>query len=76
MAEQPFCKRQVVGSTPPPGSTVPVLPGRHGSQRRSSLGYAEGNLSVKSVGGINSLNAFVLAQPPDAKQWQSSGTLP
>lgn len=50
--------------------------GRHGSQRRSSLGYAEGNLSVKSVGGINSLNAFVLAQPPDAKQWQSSGTLP
>ena len=50
--------------------------GRHGSQRRSSLGYAEGSLSVKSVGGINSLNAFVLAQPPDAKQWQSSGTLP
>ena len=50
--------------------------GRHGSQRRSSLGYAEGNLSVKSVGGINSLNAFVLAQHPDAKQWQSSGTLP
>lgn len=48
MAEQPFCKRQVVGSTPPPGSTVPVLPGRHGSQRRSSLGYAEGSLSVKS----------------------------
>ena len=53
-------------------------PGRHGSQRRSSLGYAEGSLSVKtkSVGSINSLNAFVLAQPPDAKQWQSSGTLP
>ena len=76
MAEQPFCKRQVVGSSPTSGSTVPVLPGRHGSQRRSSLGYAEGNLSVKSVGGINSLNAFVLAQPPDAKQWQSSGTLP
>lgn len=67
MAEQPFCKRQVVGSSPTSGSTVPVLPGRYGSQRRSSLGYAEGNLSVKSVGGINSLNAFVLARTPRCK---------
>ena len=27
MVEQPFCKRQVVGPTPPPGSTVPVHTG-------------------------------------------------
>lgn len=81
MAEQPFCKRQVVGSTPPPGSTVrhsvyrvraswlpaPVKSGLHGGQSLRQ---------IKSVGGISSLNAFVLAQPPDAKQWQSSGILP
>lgn len=42
-------------------------PGRHGSQRRSSLGYAEGNLSVKSVGEINSLDALFWSNPPDAK---------
>lgn len=51
-------------------------PGRHGSQRRSSLGYAEGNLSVKSVGEINSLDALFWSNPQMLKQWQSSGTLP
>lgn len=51
-------------------------PGRHGSQRRSSLGYAEGHLSVKSVGEINSLDALFWSNPQMLKQWQSSGTLP
>ena len=51
-------------------------PGRYGSQRRSSLGYAEGNLSVKSVGEINSLDALCWSNPQMLKQWQSSGTLP
>lgn len=51
-------------------------PGRYGSQRRSSLGYAEGNLSVKSVGEINSLDALFWSNPQMLKQWQSSGTLP
>lgn len=51
-------------------------PGRYGSQRRSSLGHAEGNLSVKSVGEINSLDALFWSNPQMLKQWQSSGTLP
>ena len=78
MAEQPFCKRQVVVSSPTSGSTVPVHTGASWlpAPVKSGLRGGQSLRQIKSVGGINSLNAFVLAQPPDAKQWQSSGTLP
>lgn len=50
MAEQPFCKRQVVGLTPPPGSTVPVHTGASWFPAPVKSGV-RGGLSLRQISG-------------------------
>lgn len=60
MAEQPFCKRQVVGLTPPPGSTVPVHTGASWLPAPVKSGV-RGGLSLRQISGGNKLaGRFIL----------------